>query len=175
MYVTEENYIEMKKIINYIISKHFETHSYSQKDELFSVGNLGLAKANKNYTQSVSAKFTTYAYRCIFNEISNYIRTEKKYTNDASFEFQVSEGLFVADMIGFEDSSIENIEYLEIQRRILSKLPTREREMIQMLYVEGLTMQRIAQKYGITQPRVHTIIQKTVSRMKIDYFRQVKR
>lgn len=55
---------------------HFFSN-YSNKEDLFQVGCIGLIKAYKNYSNEYNTKFTTYAYPYILGEIKKYIREDK--------------------------------------------------------------------------------------------------
>lgn len=56
------------------------THSfsgYSNKDDLFQVGVIGLIKACQKYDANMGVKFTTYAYPFILGEMRKYVREDK--------------------------------------------------------------------------------------------------
>jgi len=65
---------ENEKLI-YRITHFF--HNYSNKEDLFQVGCIGLIKAYKNYKGNYNTKFTTYAYSYILGEIKKYVREDK--------------------------------------------------------------------------------------------------
>lgn len=56
-------------------------------DDIESVGFIGLIKAAQSYKKD-KGKFSTYAGRCILNEIYMYFRKEKKYLGNISIEKQ---------------------------------------------------------------------------------------
>ena len=57
---------------------------YKDTDDLISIGTIGLIKGIDSYDKSKNIKVTTYAARCIENEILMYFRSNKKYSNDVS-------------------------------------------------------------------------------------------
>lgn len=67
--------IDNQNLIYSIINTYFST--YSNKNDLFQAGCIGLLKAAKNYDESYNTKFSTYAYTFIFGEISASIREDK--------------------------------------------------------------------------------------------------
>ena len=67
--------IEQNKNLIYKITTLF--NSYSNKDDLFQVGCIGLINAYKKYDESFNTKFSTYAYPYILGEISNYVKKDK--------------------------------------------------------------------------------------------------
>ena len=55
------------------------------KGKLLSTGYVGYAKALDTYQKGKNVKFSTYAYRCIKNEILYFLRREKRHRdNDVS-------------------------------------------------------------------------------------------
>lgn len=70
----DELILENKNLI-YSITKYFE--NYSNKEDLFQVGCIGLITAFKNYDDSMNVKFTTYAYPYILGEMRKLVREDK--------------------------------------------------------------------------------------------------
>lgn len=67
---------ENMALVYYIVSKFSNTNI--DADELFSVALIGYEKALSKFNPNRNTKFSTYAYRCIQNEIFYFIRGEKK-------------------------------------------------------------------------------------------------
>lgn len=76
-----------QKLVGFIYSKHFLSFS-NIKEDLFQCGYLGLWKACKKFDDSKS-KFTTFACRCIKNEMMQFINKENKYINLIEFDNDV--------------------------------------------------------------------------------------
>ena len=53
-------------------------------DDLISIGTIGLIKGIDTYKNNKKTKITTYAARCIQNEILMYFRANKSHNNDVS-------------------------------------------------------------------------------------------
>lgn len=70
------------RLVAHIVKK-FES-KYKDTDDLISIGTIGLIKGIDSYDKSKNIKVTTYAARCIENEILMYFRSNKKYSNDVS-------------------------------------------------------------------------------------------
>lgn len=66
--------LENKNLI-YKISTFFT--SYSNKEDLFQVGCVGLINAYKKYDGSFNTKFSTYAYPFILGEMNNYVKKDR--------------------------------------------------------------------------------------------------
>ena len=71
----EELILENKNLI-YSITRYFE--KYSNKEDLFQAGCIGMIMAYKNYDANMNVKFTTYAYPYILGSISEYVRENRQ-------------------------------------------------------------------------------------------------
>ena len=71
----DELYLENANFIYYIANKHFK--NYKNKEDLYQAGILGFTEAYNNYNPSMNIKFTSYAYKSIFGEMSKLIREDK--------------------------------------------------------------------------------------------------
>ncbi len=70
----EELIFENKNLI-YSITRYFE--KYSNKEDLFQAGCIGMIMAYKNYNPDMNVKFTTYAYPYILGEMKKLVREDK--------------------------------------------------------------------------------------------------
>lgn len=70
----EELILENRNLI-YSITKYFE--KYSNKEDLFQAGCIGMILAYKNYDANMNVKFTTYAYPYILGEMKKLVREDK--------------------------------------------------------------------------------------------------
>ena len=70
----EELILENKNLI-YSITRYFE--KYSNKEDLFQAGCIGMIMAYKNYDANMNVKFTTYAYPYILGEMKKLVSNDK--------------------------------------------------------------------------------------------------
>lgn len=70
----EELILENQNLI-YSITRYFE--KYSNKEDLFQAGCIGMIMAYKNYNPDMNVKFTTYAYPYILGEMKKLVREDK--------------------------------------------------------------------------------------------------
>ena len=70
----EELILENKNLI-YSMTRYFE--KYSNKEDLFQAGCIGMIMAYKNYNPDMNVKFTTYAYPYILGEMKKLVREDK--------------------------------------------------------------------------------------------------
>lgn len=102
---------ENMALVYYIISKFKNTNI--DQDELLSVALIGYEKALSKYNPNKNTKFSTFAYRCIQNEIFYFIRGEKK-INEKSISLNATiatdkngNDLEVSDTIQSEEDTLE--------------------------------------------------------------------
>ena len=70
-----EDVIEENRNLIYSVCSKYQ--GYTDIEDLYQVGVIGLIKAYKNYDKTKEVKFSTYAYSYIIGEISNYVRENK--------------------------------------------------------------------------------------------------
>lgn len=70
------------RLVAHIVKK-FE-HDVSFQDDLISIGTIGLIKGIDTYSRDKNVRLTTYAARCIQNEILMYYRSNNKYNKNIS-------------------------------------------------------------------------------------------
>ena len=92
----------IKLVLNEIFRKFF--NSTYDKQELLSVGIIGLIKSVDTFDITKNYQFSTYALRCIDNEIAMFLNKEKKRDNDVSIEICLgndkdTEGIKIKDLL----------------------------------------------------------------------------
>lgn len=127
------------RLVAHIVKK-FDAKG-SMTDDLISIGTIGLIKGIDSYEPNKNTKITTYAARCVQNEILMYYRSNKKMTKDVS----------LSDSIGFdkEGNEVSLIEVLQEDKEdILDELHTQE------------LLQKLQKYIGILTPREKLILEK---------------
>ena len=165
------------RLVLYVVLKKYKNIDCS-KEELVAVGNLGLVKAIDNYDLSKGVAFTTYAFRCIDNEILMFLRYLKKQKNVESIEDVVfcsknGREFRVYDKISDDIDIIEeyeNRELYKVIRELVTQLPEIEKEIVTMYF--GFSDDKvyyqweIAQKLQISRSYVSKIITKVLQKIK---------
>lgn len=121
------------------ISKKYKNSGIDTED-LISIGTIGLMKAIKTFTYDRGNNFSTYASRCIDNEILMNFRSDKKNAQSVFLDDVISSDKdgnklslyeILCDDSPSVDSQIENkILYKKIENIVLTKLEKREKEII---------------------------------------------
>lgn len=121
------------------ISKKYK-NSGTEQEDLISIGTIGLMKAIKTFDYSKGNSFSTYASRCIDNEILMNFRSDKKNAQAVFLDDIISTDKDGNNLSLYEilcdnspsvDMQIENkILYKKIEKIVLNKLDEREKEII---------------------------------------------
>ena len=113
--------IEQNKNLIYKITTLF--NGYSNKEDLFQVGCIGLINAYKKYDEGFNTKFSTYAYPYILGEISNYVKKDRgiKVSREISKLNSMIEraGILLTQRLMREPSVSEVANYLEIDESLV--------------------------------------------------------
>lgn len=155
--------------------------SYYDRNEMVSVGLIGLIKAVDSFDITKNFSFNTYAIPCIRNEILMFLRKNSKRKMEISIESSFinktgeNQGLCIEDILNTdEDYNIaidcENNEINNIVRNIIKELPYREKEIV-ILYFGFLNnkiynQKEIAKKLNISQSYVSKILTNTLNRVR---------
>ena len=70
------------RLVAHIVKKYYT--QADDADDLISIGTIGLIKGINTYQRDKGVRLTTYASRCIENEILMYFRSRRKFSGDVS-------------------------------------------------------------------------------------------
>lgn len=113
------------------------------RDDLVSVGSLGLIKAVNTFKPETGSQLSSYAARCIENEVLMLLRASRKRKGDVSLSDPIGtdgEGNDISfiDILGTEQDALEEevIHHVAMDqvRELVKKLPKKERLVIEMRY-----------------------------------------
>ena len=165
------------RLVSHILKKYYA--SYSDMDDLISIGTIGLIKAISTFDASKGTRLATYAGRCIQNEILMYFRAQRKTTGDISLSDLIETGkdsgsLQLMDVLFTEEEMFEKAHvHSEIQKlgSILDQaLDDRERQIIALRY--GLNsgvpipQREVAQQLGISRSYVSRLEKKALAKLR---------
>ena len=127
------------RLVAHIVKKYYALPG--DQEDLVSIGTIGLMKAVDTFDATRKARFSTYASRCIENEIRMQFRRERKSGQTVSLqealETDGDSALTLADVIqdGFcMEDSCERQEDVRRLRQLLDTLPARERQILLLRY-----------------------------------------
>ena len=164
------------RLVAHIVKK-YET-KLIDSDDLISIGTIGLIKAIDSYNLDKSTKITTYAARCIENEILMYFRSNKKNNNVISLNDSIGfdkdgNEINLIDIIQDKSPDITDIlhnkDNINDLKLYLKDLTSREKEIIIKRY--GLfnqreqTQKKIAKDLGISRSYVSRIEKRALTKI----------
>ena len=161
------------RLVVHVVKKYSQSE---EAEDLISVGSLGLIKAINTYQLGHGTQFSTYAARCIENEILMLIRANKKHKNNVSIEDILGnddEGneITIGDLSYDEDNDVEKIvELKNISEKldvVLKKyLSSREYQIMCLRYgLNGLPMlpqREVADRLGISRSYISRLEKKSI-------------
>ena len=172
-----ENLIEHNlRLVAHIVKKY--QNQSDDKEDLISIGTIGLIKAIDSFSPDKGTKLATYAARCIDNEILMLFRSTKKMRNDVSlydpigFDKEGNE-ICLIDVVKDEEKDINDviIQQLAIEKieKNLDALTERERDIIIRRFGLGNheeeTQQEIAKSYNISRSYVSRIEKRALMKL----------
>ena len=165
------------RLVAHIIKKYYA--QADDQDDLISIGTIGLIKGVSSFDASKGARLTTYASRCIENEILMYFRTLKKTAGEVSLSDTIDtdkdgNSLSLMDVISVNDDMLENIEcgedLLRLRRYMTETLTETEARILKMRYgLDGekqKTQREIAERCGISRSYVSRIEKRGIEKLK---------
>ena len=167
--------LENLKFVYYLVNKLGVTPKSSEYEDIISIGTLGLVKAVITFDSSRGISFSTYASRCINNEILMHYRKANKYARDISIDEPISsnsegEELTLRDTIKHPNSDFaKNLEDKEILIQVVSIILNylEGKTKLAILYQIGGALQAdIAEKLNVSQSYASRIIAKAAKKIR---------
>ncbi len=169
------------RLVAHIVKKY--QGAPEEMDDLISIGTIGLIKAIHTFDEKKASRLSTYAARCIDNELLMLLRSKKKTNREVSLYDPIGtdkEGneISLLDVIETEPVDVvknyslkQDIAYLyELLPKVLT---TREREIIKLRYglygERELTQREIAKRLNISRSYVSRIEKNAVLKLR-SYF-----
>ncbi|MFV0441345.1 MAG: sigma-70 family RNA polymerase sigma factor [Lachnospirales bacterium] len=157
----------------------FLDNSLYSYEELISVGVIGLIKGVNTFSPTKKTKVSTYAGRCIENELRMFLRAKKKYNFDLSLDetlstdFDGNEVSLIDKLIdenaGVEDAIIKNNDIVKLINILPKVLDENELYVVTKRYgincVET-TQKNIAKDLDISRSYVSRIEKKALVKLK---------
>ncbi len=161
------------------ITKKYYLNKKSDSDDLISIGTIGLIKAVNTFKPEKGIKLSSYAARCIENEILMHFRNSKKTSLNISINEPIETDkngniLTLMDTIATDDSIIDKIDtkvnIQKLSKFISTKLSARERIILFLRYGLGgkapLPQREVAIKLGISRSYISRLEKKALCILK---------
>ena len=168
------------RLVAHIIKKYYATQT--DHDDLVSIGTIGLIKAINTFDCEKNIKLSSYASRCIENEILMYFRNTKKSAQDVSLSETIDTDkdgnpLTLIDVLSFDVDFDEELDLKvkseKLSSYIKSVLDEREQKIIVLRYGltgnKPLTQREVADKLNISRSYVSRIEKKALMLLRRKY------
>lgn len=165
------------RLVAHITKKYY--FNKGDPDDLISIGTIGLIKAVNTFKPEKGIRLSSYASRCIENEILMYFRNTKKTALDVSMDEPIETDkngnvLTLIDTIATDDCVVDEIDTKinieKLSKYIKNSLTNRERTIICLRYgLNGdapLPQRVVAKKLGISRSYVSRIEKKALEILK---------
>ncbi len=168
------------RLVAHVIKKYYSTTN--DQEDLISIGTIGLIKAVDSFKPDKGIRLSSYASKCVENEVLMYFRGQKKTAQDISMNEPIDtdkdgNALTLIDTMSNDESIIDSIDMkmkcTSLHIYILKRLTVRERKIIQMRYGIGtaypLTQREVAKEMGISRSYVSRIEKRALSKLKEEF------
>ena len=164
------------RLVAHIVKKY--DHKKNDFDDLISIGTIGLIKGVDSFSYKKGTRLTTYAAKCIENEILMYYRSDKKNSKNISlnesigFDKDGNEITFL-DILKTPKPDFENDiqkkDNIVLLKKYFNVLNEREKEIIIKRYglnnEEEVTQKEIAKQLGISRSYVSRIEKRALTKI----------
>ena len=168
------------RLVAHIIKKYYGRQN--EQDDLVSIGTIGLIKAIDTFNPDKNIRLSSYASRCIENEILMYFRAAKKSAQDVSLNETIDTDkdgnpLTLMDIMAVDDHILDDLDRKlnaqKLGRFIREALSEREQTVIVLRYglngQEPMTQKQVAQRLGISRSYVSRIETKALKLLRKRY------
>lgn len=172
------------RLVAYIARKYVRAGRDS--DDVVSIGIIGLIKAVSTYDPAKGVALSSYASRCVENEILMSLRVEKKQVGEVSLNEPIgtdSDGNDVAlcDILGTDADEVvdrvqSRLDAERVERAMQRALTPRERTVVSLRFGLGgryrMTQREVAALLGISRSYVSRLEKKAMERLKAELERE---
>ena len=166
------------RLVAHIVKKYHNLDR--EKEDMISIGTIGLIKAINTYDINKGHRLVTYAARCIENELLMMLRQEKKTSKNTSLYEPIGvdkEGneIHLLDILGTHETDlIKKIEQKENIKKVYEELEkikmTKEKKTLiiryRLYWIEPMTQKEVAKELHISRSYVSRIEKKAIRMLK---------
>ena len=166
------------RLVAHIVKKY--QGAPEEMDDLISIGTIGLIKAIHTFDAQKASRLSTYAARCIDNELLMLLRSKKKSSREVSLYDPIGtdkEGNEISLLDIIETEPVDVVKNYSLKQdiaRLYQLLPkvltTREREIIKLRYglygEQELTQREIAKRLNISRSYVSRIEKNAILKLR---------
>ncbi len=168
------------RLVAHIVKKYYA--SQNDQEDLISIGTIGLIKAIDSFDAGKGIRLSSYAAKCIENEILMFFRSGKKSAQDVSIHEPIDtdkdgNALTILDTMAVEDTIIDNIDVRMKSEKLYGfidrALNEREKDIVCMRYgLRGhapMPQRVVAKRLGISRSYVSRIEKKALQKLRAEF------
>lgn len=165
------------RLVAHIIKKYYGKQN--EQDDLVSIGTIGLIKAVDTFNPDKNIRLSSYASRCIENEILMHFRAGKKTAQDISLNETIDTDkdgnpLTLLDIMAVDDHILDDLDKKlntqKLGKFINEELTEREKTVIVLRYGlngnEPMTQKNVAKLLNISRSYVSRIETKALKQLR---------
>ena len=165
------------RLVAHIVKKYYALPG--DQEDLVSIGTIGLMKAVDTFDATRKARFSTYASRCIENEILMYLRKSSNRRQEASIDEPLNvdgdgNELLLSDILGSDANAVSQQLEQDAERAVLrsavAALSARERQIMELRFglTDGVerTQKEAADALGISQSYISRLEKRIIRTLK---------
>lgn len=173
------------RLVAHIVKKF--DNAKLETDDLISIGTIGLIKGIDSYNKSKATRITTYAARCIENEILMHFRSNKKNGNTISLNDSIGydkDGNEISLIEVIKDDCLDIADSLHLKDNVkllneyLKVLTPREKEILVKRYgllnEDEQTQKEIAKSLDISRSYVSRIEKRALTKVLREFIKHNK-
>ncbi|MBQ6569823.1 MAG: RNA polymerase sporulation sigma factor SigK [Clostridia bacterium] len=168
------------RLVAHIVKKYY--NATGDTDDLISIGTIGLIKGITTFNPDKGARLSSYASRCVENEILMYFRQSKKSQQDISINEPIDvdkdgRAITLIDIIAVDDTIADDLHLKinseKLKNSLRSTLNDRELSIICLRYgLNGhnpLTQREVAGMLNISRSYVSRIEKKALEKLRAQF------
>ena len=155
--------------------------SQNDQEDLVSIGTIGLIKAVDTFDPSKGIRLSSYASRCIENEILMYLRKSSQLRHEVSIDDPLhvdwdGNELLLSDLLGSDPDAVNRDIEQEAEKNLLrsavDRLSPREKKIMVLRFGLGSsrehTQKEVADQLGISQSYISRLEKRIIHRLRRD-------
>lgn len=154
-------YIELLHSIEQVIIPYLYKRIFNKNaiDDILQIILIAVDKAKASYRPD--APFLPWLYAIAQYKVIDYIRAEER-KNSTETEFEP-----ISETFSAPETNKDTEDAIELIHKALADLPEKKRQVVQLLKIEGYSLEEVAEKTGMTKANVKVVAHRAYKDMRI--------
>lgn len=167
----DEFIVKNMPLVGYAIKKYIKIFPNEDADDYCQIGYIGLIKAQRTFNVERSS-WSSYAIRCIVNEILMYKRKNRKYNNQIYLDDSIKdtdEKLTYVDAMSDLDMIDNFMTANELKRNmlvILDEQTPKNKAIIKHYLKTGCKQRELSDIFGVQQGQISRVLKRYKTKVK---------